>query len=861
MDGRTNVAAAGRRLSLVIPAYNEEAGVRQAVVEADEALARLVDDYEILVVDDGSRDATAAIVTEEAAARPHVRLLRHETNCGYGAALRTGFEAARFDLVAFTDADCQFYLADLDRLLPLTDRVPIAAGWREARQDSWLRCFVSRGYNLLTRTLLGTCVRDCDCALKVFHREALAAILPETKGFFVNTEMLTRARQLGLEVVEAGVRHRPRLRGKSTVSPRDVPRTLAALLPFWWSAVMFPGGQSPSTSGYGMKGRHAFAALSGRGANTTPPKGRESMPPPRLSPLLAMGVLTVLAGLLFFTQLRAPLLEPQESRYAEIPRQMLAEGRLITPVLHGLPYLDKPPLLYWSVMSAYFAFGAHDWAARLVPAFAGLLTVLLTYIWGRRVAGDGAGLVGALVLCLSARFVYLERMLTMDCLLCLWTTAGLAAAHIALAGGRCATAVSVVFGRNPHTADTAVAHAEGRLRWGWWLLSAAACGLGVLTKGPVALVLVVVPMAAYCWLDARAARAMLHHWAAYLAVVALIAGPWYAAIIADEPEFAFSFFWTHNVVRFVAPFDHAEPWWFHLPALVLGMLPWTLALPGFVRFLFRRSAPATARRPAALGFFLLAGCLSLLFFSASGCKRSVYILPTLPPLALALGCYLSTLWRGGILSRSGEDVVVDPMPRWAAKAWRTPRLAQYASLLVLAMGAGAALVAAAWHLVKPGTAYGLASAAVAAMALVVAMRRRVSWPACAAATFAVLFAAVLVLPAYNRQYSLRDCLRDVPRTRGLPVVCYPQMWDSVTFYLPQADVRAYGVDERAELLRDLRARPGTLLLVKSGPVLKDLLRDLPESVDFLPRHGGRGGVTAGWVRARTGPADDLMAER
>ena len=132
MDGRTNPVAE-RRLSLVLPAFNEEAGVRQAVVEADDALAALCDDYEILVVDDGSRDATAAVVAELTKARPRVRLLRHETNRGYGAALRTGFEAARFDLVAFTDADCQFYLADLDRLISLTDHCPVAVGWREAR--------------------------------------------------------------------------------------------------------------------------------------------------------------------------------------------------------------------------------------------------------------------------------------------------------------------------------------------------------------------------------------------------------------------------------------------------------------------------------------------------------------------------------------------------------------------------------------------------------------------------------------------------------------------------------------------------------------------------------------------------------
>src|SRR5262245_31526796 len=127
MDGsQLDAHVRGRSLSLIIPAYNEETTIRQAVREADVALSRLADDYEILVVDDGSRDATARIVQSLTEPHPTVRLLRHETNRGYGAALRTGFEAARFDQVAFTDADCQFHLDDLALLLPHTDDAPIA---------------------------------------------------------------------------------------------------------------------------------------------------------------------------------------------------------------------------------------------------------------------------------------------------------------------------------------------------------------------------------------------------------------------------------------------------------------------------------------------------------------------------------------------------------------------------------------------------------------------------------------------------------------------------------------------------------------------------------------------------------------
>src|SRR5207248_368821 len=167
------------RVSLVIPAFNEAAVIGRAVREAEAALGALFERYEILVVDDGSTDETADAVRAVLPFAPHARLIGHPTNRGYGAALRTGFEAARFELIAFTDADCQFDLSDLGKLVALAAEVPIVAGYRADRQDPWRRRFLSRGYNALARVLLGTRVRDCDCALKVFRREALANLLPE----------------------------------------------------------------------------------------------------------------------------------------------------------------------------------------------------------------------------------------------------------------------------------------------------------------------------------------------------------------------------------------------------------------------------------------------------------------------------------------------------------------------------------------------------------------------------------------------------------------------------------------------------------------------------------------------------------
>src|SRR4051794_24055930 len=216
--------------------------------------------------------------------------------------------------------------------------------------------------------------------------------------------------------------------------------------------------------------------------------------PPQVHPFLLLAALLAVASALFFTRLGASLLEPEETRYAEIPRQMLRQGRFVEPIWHGAPYYHKPPLLYWLVMGSYRLFGVHDWAARLVPALAAVATVLVTFAWGTRAAGPWAGFVGGLVLCLTPRFVYQARMLTLDGLLSLWVAAALAAAYLAVTGGR--------------------------LRWRLWLLSALACGLGLLTKGPVAAALVTAPVLLYQVLDRRAARPRPVAWLAYLAVAA-----------------------------------------------------------------------------------------------------------------------------------------------------------------------------------------------------------------------------------------------------------------------------------------------------------------------------------------------------
>src|SRR5579871_2266956 len=143
-----------------------------------------------------------------------------------------------------------------------------------------------------------------------------------------------------------------------------------------------------------------------------------------------------LAATICFTGLLCPLQEPQESRYADIPRQMLAEGSVVVPLLHGQPYYDKPPLFYWLVMASYSLFGVSESAARLVPCVAAFLTVLIAFGWAKRSVGTRAAFLGSAMLCLAPRFVQLDRMLTPDCLLTLCVVAAWAAGHLALVGPR-----------------------------------------------------------------------------------------------------------------------------------------------------------------------------------------------------------------------------------------------------------------------------------------------------------------------------------------------------------------------------------------------------------------------------------------
>jgi glycosyltransferase involved in cell wall biosynthesis len=221
-------------LSVVLPAYNEEENVGTAVQRALEVLPGLAGEWEVIVVDDGSVDATTEVMTALVDEHyPRVRLLRHEVNRGYGAALRTGFGAARYELVFYTDSDNQFDIGELAHALPMMSDCDVLVGFRVYRYDSPIRVMVSWGYNLLVRLLFRVRVRDVDCAFKVFRREVLDKIEIETDNFFVDTELVAKARKWNFRLVEKGVRHYPRLAGETKIEPSDIPRTLKVVFEMW----------------------------------------------------------------------------------------------------------------------------------------------------------------------------------------------------------------------------------------------------------------------------------------------------------------------------------------------------------------------------------------------------------------------------------------------------------------------------------------------------------------------------------------------------------------------------------------------------------------------------------------------------
>ncbi|GFE59729.1 phospholipid carrier-dependent glycosyltransferase [Geobacter sp. AOG2] len=324
-----------------------------------------------------------------------------------------------------------------------------------------------------------------------------------------------------------------------------------------------------------------------------------------------MVILAIVLGIPFFQFLGGlPLIDPDEGRYAEIPREMLEQGDFVTPTLNYVKYFEKPPLLYWLNAASFKLSGLTEHAARFPSALCGLLTILATYIIARRLYGRRTALIAALILGTSAGFVLQSRIILTDMLLTFCLTAALGAFIIA-------------------------SQREGRRSTPLpWYVFYLFCALAVLAKGLIGIVFPAGIIFFYLLLGGRWKLLGEMRIVTGLALLLAIAAPWFVAVSLKNPEFARFFFIHEHFERFTSTVHgRYQPFWFFLPVLAATMLPWSFFIPGALRRAWRDRHHDDYQ--AGL-YLLIWAVLIFLFFSKSDSKLVPYILPIFPPLAILI---------------------------------------------------------------------------------------------------------------------------------------------------------------------------------------------------------------------------------
>jgi 4-amino-4-deoxy-L-arabinose transferase-like glycosyltransferase len=339
-----------------------------------------------------------------------------------------------------------------------------------------------------------------------------------------------------------------------------------------------------------------------------------------------LGTAAILCTVLWFALLaHRPLYEPDEGRYAEIPREMLSGGDWVIPHLNALVYLEKPPLQYWLTALAFRGFGQSEFTARLCTGLAGYLSLAAVFFLGLKLWGFDAGVRALMFTSASTLFVLLGHQLTLDMLLSFFLLASLGCFLLAQENRD-----------NPR-------------QWRSWMLGCwIAMAFAVLTKGLIGVLIPGATLASYViWQrDWPLLRRLNFRWGLPLFVA--IAAPWFVLAARANAQFLRFFFVREHFQRYLTPIEHrTEPWWFFAPVLAVGIMPW---LPQAARALV---LPFTERAPR--GQFVAPRLLwiwcvfVLVFFSISSAKLIPYILPAIPALALLCASQRSSDSRGSLL--------------------------------------------------------------------------------------------------------------------------------------------------------------------------------------------------------------------
>jgi 4-amino-4-deoxy-L-arabinose transferase-like glycosyltransferase len=386
-----------------------------------------------------------------------------------------------------------------------------------------------------------------------------------------------------------------------------------------------------------------------------------------------------LAALWLVTIQIRPMLDPDEGRYAEIPREMVSSGNWITPRLDGLKYFEKPALQYWATAALYSVVGVSNWSSRLWTVGLGFACLPLIYAWLARLYDRRAALAAVAILAMSPYFGIIGHLDLLDASFTFWMSATVLAFALAQAAP-----VSSAQERN------------------WMLACWAAAALAVLSKGIVVFVLAGGTLIAYSVAerDPRPWRRM--HFLLGTPLFLALAAPWFVLVSLRNPDFAQFFFVHEHFQRFLTrEAQRVEPWWYFLVLLALGALPWLITLARAALRAWRESESTYPFKP--LKFLLIFSAITLVFFSTSDSKLATYILPMFPPLA------------------AFTAVAAADRPRFL------PRAARVAAGLALFVAAGLLVYSQHRNGMIPAAAVGWAiAAAIAALAAVAASWRRTS---------------------------------------------------------------------------------------------------------------------------------------
>lgn len=225
-------------LSFFMPAYNEEANIQKTLESVTGVLENLnFKDYEVIVVNDGSRDNTEQIIKEFSKTNPKVKVINHSVNKGYGEALKTGYYNCRFEYIVFADSDGQFDYGEISKLFEKIGNADIVVGYRLKRQDHLMRIINGWGWTQISNILFGLGVKDVDCGFKLFKREVIEKIpkLESTRGAMINPEVLAKSKKMGFKIAQVGLTHKPRRGGKQTgANLKVIIVSFIDLLKLWW---------------------------------------------------------------------------------------------------------------------------------------------------------------------------------------------------------------------------------------------------------------------------------------------------------------------------------------------------------------------------------------------------------------------------------------------------------------------------------------------------------------------------------------------------------------------------------------------------------------------------------------------------